>query len=97
MFDFEVFDFDVVDVSGNIFFYLVVFGKCFRWKCDIVRVFVDVGVNLILKNIDGKVLVDYFIKKDFCVKFIRVVINLYKSGKKFSGGKRKRKVLKILI
>lgn len=50
-----------------------------------------------MKNIDGKVLVDYFIKKDFRVKFIRVVINSYKSGKKFSGGKRKRKVLKILI
>lgn len=94
MLDSEVFDPDVVDASGNTLFHLVAFGKCSRRKCDIVRVLADAGANPTLKNTDGKVPVDYLTKKDPRAKLIRAAINSYKSGKKSSGGKRKRKVPK---
>lgn len=94
MVDSEVFDPDVVDASGNTLFHLVAFGKCSRRKCDVVRVLAEAGANPTLKNTDGKVPVDYLTKKDPRAKLIRAAINSYKSGKKSSGGKRKRKVPK---
>ena len=94
MLDSEVFDPDVVDVSGNTLFHLVAFGKCSRRKCDVVRVLAEAGANPTLKNTDGKVPVDYLTKKDPRAKLIRAAINSYKSGKRSSGGKRKKKVPK---
>ena len=94
MLDSEVFDPDVVDANGNTLFHLVAFGKCSRRKCDVVRVLAEAGANPTLKNTDSKVPVDYLTKKDPRAKLIRAAINSYKSGKKSSGGKRKKKVPK---
>lgn len=94
MLDSEIFDPDVVDASGNTLFHLVAFGKCSRRKCDMVSVLAEAGANPTLKNTDGKVPCDYLTKKDPRAKLIRAAINSYKSGKRSSGGKRKRKVSK---
>ena len=92
--DSEVFDPDVVDANGNTLFHLVAFGKCSRRKCEVVKVLAEAGANPTLRNADGKVPVDYLTKKDPRAKLIRAAINSYKSGKKSSGGKRKRRVPK---
>ena len=94
MLDSEVFDPDIIDASGNTLFHLVALGKCSRRKCDVVRVLAEAGANPTLKNTEGKVPVDYLTKKDPRAKLLRAAINSYKSGKKSSGGKRKRKVPK---
>lgn len=94
MLDSELFDPDVVDGSGNTLFHLVAFGKCSKRKCDMISVLAEAGANPTLRNADGKVPVDYLTKKDPRAKLIRAAINSHKSGKKSSGAKRKRKVLK---
>lgn len=78
-FELDLFDFDVVDGGGNCFFYLVVYGKIFKRKCSVISVLLEVGVNLIFKNKEGKMFIDLVMKKDFCVRFIREVMNWYRS------------------
>lgn len=94
--DSELFDPDVVDGSGNTLFHLVAFGKCSKRKCDMISVLAETGANPTLRNADCKVPVDYLTKKDPRAKLIRQATNSYKSGKKSSGSKRKKKVVKPL-
>lgn len=88
-----LFDPDVVDGSGNGLLHLVAFGKCSKRKCEVIYSLLGAGANPTLKNTEGKMPVDYLVKKDPRTRLIRTAMNSFKAAKKSGGAKKIKKVV----
>lgn len=93
--DSGLFDPDVVDGSGNGLLHLASFGKCSKRKCEVIYNLVEAGANPTLKNTEGKMPIDYLVKKDPRTRLVRAAMNSFKAAKKSGGAKKNKKVVEM--
>ena len=93
--DSGLFDPDVVDGSGNGLLHLASFGKCSKRKCEVIYNLVEAGANPTLKNTEGKMPIDYLVKKDPRTRLVRAAMNSFKAAKKPGGAKKNKKVVEM--